>query len=94
MNLLPVLYLVNARFVVFWQVVLQHITNHILCFFYFDPAQRAGIFVRVDGSLKIAAALIYIYIYIYIYMCVYIIYILSKYIFFCRSMSKSLSLTK
>ena len=63
MNLLPFLYLVNARSVGFWQVVLQHITIHILCFyFYLDPAQRAGIFVRVDGSLKVAAALIYIYV--------------------------------
>ena len=58
-NLLPFLYLVNARCFGFWPVLLQHITIHILCFcYYLGPAQRAWVCLRVDGSLKVAAALI------------------------------------
>ena len=64
---------------VFWQVVLQHITVHILCFyFYLDPAQRAGFFVRVDGSLKVAAALICIH--VYLNVCIYIYIFIGLYI--------------
>ena len=72
MNLLPFLYLVNARYFGFWPVLLQHITILILCFcYYLGPVQRAWVCLRVDGSLKVAAALIYIYIYIYIHIYIY-----------------------
>ena len=71
MNLLPFLYLVNARCFAFWPGLLQHITIHVLRFcYYLGPAQRAWVCLRVDGSLKVAAALIYMY--IYTYTCVYI----------------------
>ena len=44
MNVLPFLYLVNARCFGFWQVLLQHITIHILRFcYYLGPAQHAWV---------------------------------------------------